>query len=469
MRRIGSPRVVVIARIQLLSLSGACALVLAVAAPALEAQRVSVDTLRLANPFVKPEARERLVKLVPDLREVDLTPLSAIREIRVAFDTVPCPCGEPSRCEFHRYYRMRYTQVYALTAVEQELARSLTVPIAFAATDDPHRGRYSGSRTEDTRLFGINVGSTTIRGSAEVLLALDSIPMEPCDLVPEVYGRARLRVRDLIIDSDGRILGLSSDTWKAVAVGAMISGQWPAGILLGLAVEDVEQDQSDLERDLRQSGRTTLSAFLFSANDRLAQLELVDRSILHEASHQAYLLSADGTVLRRTGRGAVFESTYESYRKLDFNKLEDVLSARSLHQFFEHVTGNLDDLDERAPRIHVVEVGESLWDISARYYGTGLFWKYVLDRNQAQRGSSLVLHPGEQLLIDRRWVISARSECGLIVLPGESLWSKATEGAASGGGVDPRWWSGSLGRDLVYPGELVPWAAELQCEELGAP
>ena len=51
------------------------------------------------------------------------------------------------------------------------------------------------------------------------------------------------------------------------------------------------------------------------------------------------------------------------------------------------------------PRYHFVRIGESLWKISERYYGSGIYWRKIYDANRKRIKNPTLIYPFQRLLI----------------------------------------------------------------------
>lgn len=88
--------------------------------------------------------------------------------------------------------------------------------------------------------------------------------------------------------------------------------------------------------------------------------------------------------------------------KADFSKVGssvDSTEAEAPQADFSQVRSSVDSTEARAERSHTVEKGDTLSQISKRFYGSASHWKAIFDANRDQLDNPDLIHPGQTLRI----------------------------------------------------------------------
>lgn len=90
--------------------------------------------------------------------------------------------------------------------------------------------------------------------------------------------------------------------------------------------------------------------------------------------------------------------------KADFSKVgssTDSTEAEAPRADFSQVRGSVDSTEAPAGggRSHTVEKGDTLSQISKRFYGSAGHWKAIFDANRDQLDNPDLIHPGQTLRI----------------------------------------------------------------------
>lgn len=75
-----------------------------------------------------------------------------------------------------------------------------------------------------------------------------------------------------------------------------------------------------------------------------------------------------------------------------------IIEKYNLVQYDEFIQVNVEDVPVQTARYYTVVKGDSLWKISAKFYGNGIYWRRIADANGLH---GTLIYPGQMLIIPK--------------------------------------------------------------------